>query len=101
MVVGVVSDKENYTDIASGLMKDGYQVLKVSNTNNMKDPEVHKTSMLHKAALCKVLIVDPEDGSLADAIIQQAIYNSQIVILDSMKKAEDTIAHVRKEIIHA
>jgi hypothetical protein len=57
--------------------------------------------MLHKASFCNALIVDPDDGNLADAIIQQAVYNSQIVLLDSMKKAEDTIAHVRKEIIHA
>jgi hypothetical protein len=101
VLIGIVGNKDTYLGIAKGLMDLGYQVLKITNTNNMKDPEVHKTSMLHKASFCNVLIADPDDGNLADAIIQQAVYNNQIVLLDSMEKVEDTIAHVRKEIIHA
>lgn len=102
MVIGVVSNNENYIDIAKGLMDSGYQVMSICDTNIMKDPEVHKRSMLHKASLCNVLIADPEDkNQFTDAIIQQAVFNHQIVILDNMKNAEETVAHVRKEIIHA
>ena len=103
MVIGVVSNNENYIDIAKGLMNSGYQVMNISDTNNMKDPEVHKRSMLHKASLCNVLIADPDadDNQFTDAIIQQAVFNHQIVLLDNMKNAEETVAHVRKEIIHA
>jgi hypothetical protein len=102
MVIGVVSNNENYIDIAKGLMDSGYQVMSICDTNIMKDPEVHKRSMLHKASLCNVLIADPEeDNQFTDAIVQQAVFNHQIVILDNMKNAEETVAHVRKEIIHA
>jgi len=103
MVIGVVSNNENYIDIAKGLMDSGYQVMSICDTNIMKDPEVHKRSMLHKASLCNVLIADPDSkcDSFTDAIVQQAVFNHQIVILDNMKNAEETVAHVRKEIIHA
>lgn len=102
MVIGVVSNNENYINIAKGLMNEGYQVMNISNTNNMKDPEVLKRSMLHKAALCNALIVSPKaEDSFSDAIVQQAVYNNQIVILDSMDNPDNTVDHVRKEIIHA
>jgi nucleoside-diphosphate-sugar epimerase len=102
MFIGIVNGNENYINIAKGLMDEGYQVLDVSNTNNMKDPEVLKRSMLHKASLCNALIVSPKaEDSFSDAIIQQAVYNSQIVLLDSMDNPDNTVEHVRKEIIHA
>ena len=101
MVVGIV-DSPIYEEIAKGLLGIGYQVINVVNTCNVKDPVDIERSVLHKALICKTIVVDPNSTDpVADSIIRQAAHNGQIVILDSMKVAEDTINHIKKEISNA
>jgi hypothetical protein len=104
MIISIVGNLEDHK-VVTELENMGHSVIGpilIVEADNERDRSIRKINAIKKTEMCKLLVLQDNDPyGINDAIIQRAILNNQIIILDNLRDAEGTINHIKKETTNA